>query len=338
MKPIFTLDVGSGTQDFLLFAEENLRNCPKMILPSPTRIIASRISSIEGDVYLYGYTMGGGAITKAVKEHLKKYRVYADEKAALTFADDLGRVREMGIIIGEKADSAVGIKTGDVDMGFFSKVLSYIGYGMPEVYLIAVQDHGYSPKESNRVFRFKMFRRLLNRSPYLDSFLFKASDVPEEFNRMRDAVRCVVDGIANFQPEVYVSDTVFAAMAGCAGNAEKFPALLINFGNSHVTAAIVSEDWEVKAIMEHHTSVLKRRGEEYVREIISRFTAGNLTNEDVLEDGGHGCYYREVVDVKDVVSTGPNVHLSYWREVQGDAMIVGNIGLLGMLKKRCSSE
>ncbi|WP_158296875.1 hypothetical protein [Archaeoglobus fulgidus] len=28
-ESVFTLDVGSGTQDFMLFAEENERNCPK---------------------------------------------------------------------------------------------------------------------------------------------------------------------------------------------------------------------------------------------------------------------------------------------------------------------
>jgi len=55
---IFTLDVGTGTQDFLLFRRnENIRNCPKAILPSPTRIVAERIRRVADagkDILLSG--------------------------------------------------------------------------------------------------------------------------------------------------------------------------------------------------------------------------------------------------------------------------------------------
>ncbi len=123
-ESVFTLDVGSGTQDFMLFAEENERNCPKAILPSPTRILAKKIERTEGDIFLHGYTMGGGAITFAVRRHLQKYRVYATERSALTFADDLKKVKEMGIILGQPDGNAVAIETKDVDMAFFSGLIS----------------------------------------------------------------------------------------------------------------------------------------------------------------------------------------------------------------------
>ena len=327
---VFTLDVGSGTQDFMLFAEENIRNCPKAILPSPTKLIARRIERVDGDIYLHGYTMRGGAITWAVRKHLENYRVYADERAALTFSDDLEKVKEMGVIIGEPDSDAVSIETKDVDMQFFVELISKMGYEMPEKYVIAVQDHGFSPKMSNRIFRFRMFERMIKRNPAIESFLFQSSKIPPEFNRMRDAARSVLDYM---EADVYVIDTVFAAIAGCAISAREFPALLVNFGNSHLTAAVVNRGLEIRALFEHHTPVLKRRGEN-IEKLLERLLKGEIDNEYVLKDGGHGCYIEEVLDVKDSVCTGPNAEMANIREADGDPMIVGNLGMLLLLKRR----
>ncbi len=328
---VFTLDVGSGTQDFLLYVDSNLRNCPKAVLPSPTRILADKIRKCKRDVYLYGYTMGGGAITKAVKEHIAKgYKVFADERAALTFADDLEKVREMGVLIEKPNCEVEKIETRDVDVEFYENLLKSIGYEMPEIFAIAVQDHGYAPKESNRVFRFKMFKKLIERSANLGSFLFNYREIPSEFNRMRDAAKCILD---RYEAEVYVVDTVFAAVAGCLADAE-LPAILVNFGNSHTTAVVVNKDQEIAAILEHHTSVLKRKGKEYVSNLLDKFLRGEVDNEYVLNDGGHGCYVREIVDVRDFVCTGPNTWLSPYREVSGDPMIVGNVGMLRLLAEK----
>ncbi len=330
-RDVFTLDIGSGTQDFMLFVEENLRNCPKAILPSPTRLIARRIEKAEKDVYLYGYTMGGGAITWAVRKHLERHRVYADERAALTFSDNIERVREMGVTIGQpEHDNVLRIETKDVDMPFFADFISKMGYEMPEKYIIAVQDHGFSPKISNRVFRFKMFERLIKRNPAVESFLFHSSEIPEEFNRMRDAARSVLDYV---EGDVYVVDTVFAAIAGCAISAKDFPALLVNFGNSHVTAAVVNKDLEIRALLEHHTPVLKKRGEN-VKKLLERFVKGEIDNEYVLKDGGHGCYIDEVLEIRDSVCTGPNAEMANLRESDGDPMVVGNLGMLLLFERR----
>lgn len=330
-ESVFTLDVGSGTQDFMLFAEKNLRNCPKAILPSPTRIMAKKIEKVKGDVFLKGYTMGGGAITFAVKNHLRKYRVYATERAALTFADNLEAVRKMGVVIGNPENEAVELETKDVDMPFFASFIERMGYDMPEYYVIAIQDHGYSPKMSNRVFRFRMFEKLLKKDAFLESLLFHYKDIPAEFNRMQDAAKCVLDFT---EGEVYVVDTVFAAIAGCAMHAKNFPALLVNFGNSHLTAAIVDKEFRIKALMEHHTPVLRRKGEEEIRNLLDLFERGRIDNDYVLQDGGHGCYYDEVLEVRDRLCTGPNAHLSPFGEVEGDPMVVGNLGMKFLLDKR----
>jgi len=330
-ESVFTLDVGSGTQDFMLFAEENIRNCPKAVMPSPTKILARRIGRIRGDIFLHGYTMGGGAITFAVKEHLKKYRVFATERSALTFADSIEKVREMGIVIGEPEGEFTAIETKDVDMPFFSNMISKMGYEMPNYYVIAVQDHGFSPNLSNRIFRFRMFEKLLKKNPSIENFLFHHREIPREFNRMRDAAQSVADFVSG---EIYVIDTVFAAIAGCALQAEKFPALLVNFGNSHLTAAVVDEELKIRALLEHHTPVLMRRGLGEIRKLLERFERGELNNEYVLNDSGHGCYYGEVLEVKERLCTGPNAHLSPFREVGGDPMVVGNLGMMFLLKRK----
>lgn len=330
MEAIFTLDVGSTTQDFVLFNDKNLRNCPKAILPSPTRIIAKKIESSRENVFLYGYTMGGGAITRAVIKHVERgFKVFATRRSALTFADNLEKVREMGIIIAEDAQ-ARRIKTADVDMDFFSKFLESVEIPIPEIFAVAVQDHGFSPHESNRIFRFKIFRKLIEREKFLEKMLFSEKELPIEFNRMSD----VVASIKDFREgEVFVTDTSFAIISGLA-SVSKLPALLINFGNSHTTAAIVDKDWEIKALLEHHTNVLRSRGKEYVKELFSRFLKGEIDNDFVLNDMGHGCYVKETIEIESVFATGPNAELSNYEEPKGDPMIFGNFGLLAMLSRR----
>lgn len=334
MEPLFTLDVGSATQDLLILVDENLRNCPKAVLPSPTRIIANRIEKINGDIFLYGYTMGGGAITKAVMRHIEKgFKVFATIRSALTFADDLEKVKKMGITISEDAE-AVRIKTADVDVDFFSRMLKELEMEMPRIFAIAVQDHGFSPFESNRIFRFKMLRKMIEKEIFLENLLFDDRSLPREFNRMSDVIASVRDFM---DAEVFVTDTSLAAISGLATISE-LPALLINFGNSHTTAAVVDESWEIKAIVEHHTSVLKEKGREYVREFFSRFLRGEIDNEYVLKDFGHGCYVREIIDVRKIVATGPNSWLADYEEPKGDPMIFGNIGLISMLEKRLDEK
>lgn len=330
MESLFTLDVGSTTQDFVLFNDKNLRNCPKAILPSPTRIIAKKIESSNEDVFLHGYTMGGGAITKAVVKHIGKgFKVFATRRSALTFADNLEKVREMGIVITENS-SAKKIKTADVDMDFFSKFLNSIEVPIPRIFAVAVQDHGFSPHESNRIFRFKIFRILIQKEKFLEKMIFSEKELPKDFNRMYD----VVASIKDFRDgEIFVTDTSFAVISGLA-SVSKLPALLVNFGNSHTTGAVIDRDWEIKAFLEHHTNVLRNKGREYIKELFSKFLKGEIDNEYVLNDMGHGCYIKEVIEVTSMVATGPNAWLSDYEEPRGDPMIFGNLGMHAMLSRR----
>ena len=98
---ILAIDMGTGTQDILLFDSSGpVENCLKMIMPSATEIAARRIRRAtrdRRDVVLTGVTMGGGPCAWALEAHLKAgLRAYATPEAAQTFDDDLAVVQAHG--------------------------------------------------------------------------------------------------------------------------------------------------------------------------------------------------------------------------------------------------
>src|SRR5215216_1077050 len=107
---ILTIDVGTGTQDILLFdSDQELENSVKMVMPSPTLVVANTIrrATTEGrPIVLRGVTMGGGPSHWAAMDHLKAGRpVYATAAAARTFDDDLEAVAAMGIQLVDEIES-----------------------------------------------------------------------------------------------------------------------------------------------------------------------------------------------------------------------------------------
>ena len=89
---ILAIDVGTGTQDIMLYdSNHSMENAVKLVLPSPTKIMANRIRKHQHDLFLSGETMGGGPVNRAIKSHLDKgYRVLMTENSARTVRDDLG--------------------------------------------------------------------------------------------------------------------------------------------------------------------------------------------------------------------------------------------------------
>src|SRR5258708_9724565 len=70
---LLTVDIGTGTQDVLLFdSERELENCFNLVLPSPTVVIADRIRAATAalkPLVLHGVTMGGGPSHWATMDH-----------------------------------------------------------------------------------------------------------------------------------------------------------------------------------------------------------------------------------------------------------------------------
>ncbi len=339
---ILTIDVGAGTQDIVLFKENiNPENSTKFIIPSPTRMKAREIQEATLNreaIYLKGHVMGGGAVTFALKKHLSAgLKAYAEKEPALTFSDRIEDVKSWGVAIGKPDIECREIILKDIDEKLISGLLALAGEEKPDTMLIAVQDHGFSPDRSNREFRFEKFVEILKGDSSLASLLFTERTLPSSFNRM-SAIYEYLDG------DVHVMDTVFSAMLGASTEIKRFPALVINFGNSHTVFGIIDDDFRIHSLLEHHTSILKKRN---LKDIILRFISGKTTWEEIFEDGGHGCVIFDVTEPREIVVCGPNADMFLSAGLEGrkvfpsgDIMISGNVGLLAgyLLKKGMSIE
>jgi uncharacterized protein (DUF1786 family) len=303
---LLAVDVGAGTQDILLFEEGvPIENSAKMVMPSQTVTVGKKIDGARlrrRDVFLTGTTMGGGASARAAKRHIEAgLRVFASPKAAMTFNDDLGRVKKMGVLISELAPlEAEVVEMADIDLSAIEATFESFGLDMPKDVAVAVQDHGYSPDRSNRIVRFEEMARVLDSGGELRSFVHLAP--PPLFNRM-GAVKEMLDraGIRSL-----VMDTGPAAIFGAILDPRcSEPALVLNAGNGHTIGAVVAEG-RIKALFEHHTSALTAY--KLLRFSI-RLCDGTITNGEVFEDGGHGAHVVEAPgagNIRSVVVTGPN--------------------------------
>ena len=332
---LLTVDVGAGTQDILLYLEDvPLEGSTKMVLPSQTVIVGSRINRARmsgRDVFLCGPTMGGGASTAAIRRHLAAgLKVFATSSAAATINDDLERVAEIGVVITDDIpDSAEVIKTGDIDVSALRQIFRLAEIEFPDNIAIAVQDHGYSPKKSNRLVRFEHLTKSIRAGGGLESFAYR--EPPESMTRMR-AVR---DTLVSQGLHTILMDTGPAAIFGASFDSRCIePAIVINFGNGHTVAAILDHR-RITGIFEHHTSQMEPKK---LRTYIDRLCDGTLKNSDVFADGGHGAYIDEVPNqIRSIMVTRPRREPFMECEALkgaiaaspgGDMMITGCIGLL----------
>jgi uncharacterized protein (DUF1786 family) len=327
------IDVGSGTQDILLYQpEKSLENCPKFIVPSRTQIVAAQIrkATMLGQViFMHGHLMGGGACALAVRKHLATgLKAYATPQAALTFNDNLALVERMGIVFCEKApESTTPIWLGDIDPWALRQAIEAFGLEYPQKLAVAVQDHGFSVTESNRTLRFRLWEEFVMQGGDLRKLVF-TQDIPEVYTRMR--------AIREIMPEAILADTGTAALLGIMADPLVTPhlkkgILAVNIGNSHTLAAAICGD-RVYGIFEQHTSMLAL---ESLAKLIRRFQSTELTNAEVFEQGGHGAtLHPEMKSGWDFVAvTGPRRSLAKplnWYEAApfGDMMLTGCFGLL----------
>lgn len=334
-KPTLAIDVGGGTQDILLWKPDvPLENCIKMVLPSQTTVVATRIRrcTLRGvPIFLTGNLMGGGACVWAIQEHLRNgYPVYAEVEAALTIYDNLDRVRAMGVTLVDEppADDSYTLYMTDVDLEALARALAVFEVELPELYAVAVQDHGFSPHGSNRLFRFKQWRDFLDLGGSLDKLWY--TEPPAYLTRMR-AVQCDLPG-------ALVMDTGAAAIVGAlcdsrAAEKTEKGLTVLNLGNQHAVASLVI-DSRIVGIYEHHTGCLTPAK---LHDHLSRFRQGRLSDQEVFDDQGHGCVVlpevSEMSNFSTVFVTGPRRSLAesleyYFAVPYGDMMLSGCFGLI----------
>lgn len=337
---ILCLDVGSGTQDILLLdTAQPVENSIQMVLPSPTVLVAQEIGAAteRGDaIVLTGELMGGGACTGALKKHLEMgLEAYATPNAALSFNDDLEKVASWGVRL-LSPDEAARFKKGtaitmrDVTLDVLEKALSSWGISfVPDIIGVAVQDHGAAPPdESQRLFRFRQLEGLLKQNNALENLVFASGEIPDCFTRMQAVTRSVASDIP-----LVLMDTGAAAVLGTSVDkvvAAHSHRLAVNLGNSHTLAFFLDES-RVLGLFEHHTSALSL---SRLEELLEKLVAGDLTLEEVWNEGGHGSLIMDTGKNPFLVATGPRRALletsrlnPYFAAPCGSMMLVGCFGL-----------
>ncbi len=337
---VLAIDVGAGTQDILFWDPEiPIENCVKLVLPSPTLIMAQRIRRLtrKGEsIHLSGVTMGGGPVARAVRDHIRAgLAVSASKDAARTLSDDLEEVVAMGVrLLDAPLPGACVVELKDVDLHALSCAVAHYGISLPESVAVAVQDHGHCPGVSDRVFRFRQWEAFIESGGTLDALAY--TQPPDYLTRMQGVVQSV--------PGAMVMDTGAAAVAGCledpyVASMAAEGALLVNVGNMHTVAFIVRGGM-VLGVYEDHT---KNLDEAILRTRLEAFIRGELSAQEVLLSGGHGAFYHRdhvpMTGARNIIVTGPNRRLArdisaYEATPHGDMMLTGCFGLVRIYNRR----
>jgi uncharacterized protein (DUF1786 family) len=339
--PILCLDIGSGTQDVLLyFPDREIENCPKLVLPAPARVLAERVRAATARgaaVHIRGVNSGGG-FGRAVFAHLAAgLAASMTEAAAYSLADDLDNLARQGVVI--RPDCPAGAEellAADYDPAFWERALAALGLPAPRLVAACAQDHGFHPGKSNRMGRFVLWERLLLEAHgHPESLLYR--EAPREFTRLIDLQRSIGGGP--------VADTGAAAVLG--GLFE--PAIkermarrgltLVNIGNSH-TVAFLLYAGRIFGVYEHHTGLLNA---PRLWDQLARFRRGGLEFMEIFDDRGHGTMRLELPAAAggfaDTLVIGPRRAMleGYPAEFPapgGDMMLTGAFGMVEGLRLR----
>ena len=342
---ILTIDIGTGTQDILLFDSDGpVENGAQLVMPAPTQIVARKVraaTQARAPIALTGVIMGGGPCHWAVEDHLRAgLTVYATPAAATTFNDDLEWVqREMGVqLAGE--DEIAGLNTevrriamGDLDLHAICVALA--AFGVDARYdgiAVAVFDHGNAPPDvSDRVFRFNYLAERFATGGGLLALGFRREYVPLEMTRL-----CAVAAAAPADVPTLLMDTAPAAILGALEDprvAEQDDLLVANVGNFHCLAFHLSGG-AIAGCFEHHTGELQQA---QLEGFLLKLADGTLSNQEIFESMGHGALVlRPTPGARPFLAvTGPRRAMlrgsalgPYFAVPHGDMMLAGCFGLL----------
>ncbi len=317
------IDVGTGTQDVLLFdADQQIENAVRLILPSPTAILAERIRAAtraRRPVLLTGALMGGGPVAWAARDHAAAgLAIAATPDAARTMDDDLEQVRALGIAVvpadGVADRAAVpGTVTVDLRDAWIPELAQALGLfdvdlAAVDAVAIAVFDHGAAPPGvSDRRFRFERLRERLAAEPDLGpiAFSYLAPDVPAAFTRLATAAAAArgwLDPAGRTGVAVLAMDTGPAAILGALDDAQVRhalergrPVVAVNIGNFHTLAMHLEPTGgsrsrgraaaRISGIFEHHTGELTR---PQLSRFLRQLADGTIRDDDVFGSQGHG--------------------------------------------------
>jgi uncharacterized protein (DUF1786 family) len=342
---ILTIDIGTGTQDILLFDSDGpVENGAQLVMPAPTQIVARKVRAATqacAPIALTGTIMGGGPCHWAVEDHLRAGQtVYATPAAATTFNDDLDWVqREMGVrLAGEDEIASLDaevrrIAMGDLDLGAIGAALA--AFGVEPRYdgiAVAVFDHGNAPPDvSDRVFRFNYLAERFATGAGLLALGFRREHVPPEMTRLR-----AVAASAPVDIPTLLMDTAPAAVLGALDDprvAEQDDLLVANVGNFHCLAFHLIGG-SIAGCFEHHTGELQPA---QLEAFLLKLAHGTLSNQEIFESMGHGALVLRPTPTAQpfLAVTGPRRAMlrgsalgPYFAVPHGDMMLAGCFGLL----------
>lgn len=334
-KTTLCLDIGSGTQDVLLYSPDTtLENCPKFVLPSPALQIGRRMEELRlqgTDIWLHGRNMGGG-VTRFIRAHQKAgLKVTSTESAAYTVADDLTRVTDSGVVLSETCpDGHEPVRLTDFDEAWWRNFLGAAELPWPDEIAACAQDHGFHPGESNRIGRFKLWQSLLDEGEGRpESLVYRIP--PTMLTRLADLQTDIGGGV--------VADTGAAAVLGALfvdeieAHSQETGITLVNIGNSHLIAFLLYGG-RIHGVYEQHTGCVN--GEKLWADLAD-FRCGCLSFEQVFEERGHGCLCldlpKEANGFAPTYVLGPQRQMLEGFDVSfpapgGDMMLAGCFGLI----------
>jgi len=349
MSRFLMIDVGAGTMDVLYYNTQTDLHY-KAVVKSPVRHLAEKVLATPGDLLVTGCEMGGGPITKALRERARTANVVVSAGAAATLHHDLDKVRSWNIRVVSDEDarelSSRGryseLNLGDLDPVRLEQIVGILGVPFEfDAVAACAQDHGVPPDGVSHLdFRHNMFESRLNENPLPHTLLYSNDEVPAAMTRLSSMARTAQHLPTN---EVYVMDSGMAAILGAsmdvrASGSERV--FVLDVATSHtVGAAMVGN--ELAGFFEYHTvDVTAERLESLFRDL----DAGRLDHRQVLQEGGHGAYTRRAVGSCDndvIIATGPKRRLVDGSTLPvvfgaplGDNMMTGTVGLLEAVRRR----
>jgi len=346
---ILAVDIGTGTQDILLFdSNREVENCLKMVMPSPTVRLADAVRAATrrgDDLLLTGVLMGGGPCAWAVEAHLQAgYRVYATPAAARTFNDDLQAVADMGVTLVSEDEAAAldgnltRLRMADFDYRAIAEAFARFDVNLDrdlDALAIAVFDHGNAPPGiSDRLFRFEYLEERLRAENRLSAFAYLAEDIPPRMTRMQ----AVAATVPRDDIPLLLMDTAPAAVLGALEDpavGQRRPAIVTNVGNFHCLAFRLGRDG-IEGVFEHHTGEITV---EQLESFLDRLAEGSLTHQQIFDSNGHGAvlFRGDPIppEARYVAVTGPrrgllrgSRHRPYFATPFGDMMLAGCYGLI----------
>ena len=233
--------------------------------------------------------------------------------------------------------------TSDIDFNWYKQV--FLGLDVDifqecEVVLIACQEHGYAKDGgSAREFRMReLYQKHLKDSPSVTNLMFEQNKIPDFAWRFKSNAELA----AKFFPhsKIFLMDSSPAVILGTILDPMSPDGVktIINVGNGHTLVMVLDSNWEILAIWEHHTGYLTTKK---LDEFLEMLFCNRLTNQLILENGGHG-YYQRVSIIPDqakdqIIVLGPNrglvSHSKFKKSVffahpLGNMMLSGPAGLL----------